>query len=143
MALIAETGGKFITHYEALAHREPDNALLPAALDAHKELFGRAPAVVAADKGFYKSAAQLAELEESIETVSIAKKGRRTASEEAREHTEAFKDGQRFRAGSEGTISLLKRAFKLNRCLFKGFNHFAASLGCAVFCHNLALLASM
>jgi hypothetical protein len=36
---------------------------------------------------------------------------------------------------------VLKRAFKLNRCLFKGYKHFAASVGCAVFCHNLVLLA--
>ena len=55
--------------------------------------------------------------------------------------TEAFMDGQRFRAGSEGSISVLKRAFNLGKCFFKGFKNYAASVGLAVLCHNLVLLA--
>ena len=82
-------------------------------------------------------------LEEEIEVVSICKKGRRTAAEEAREHSGAFRDGQRFRAGVEGSLSVLKRAFKLDCCLFKGYKNFASSVGCAVFCHNLVLLANI
>jgi len=143
MVLISQTKEKFISHYLALPQREEDKELLPGALDAHRQLFGHLPAVLATDKGFYESAKQLVALEEEIETVSICKKGRRTAQEEAREHTEAFRDGQRFRAGVEGSISVLKRAFKLCRCLFKGFKHFATSVGCAVFCHNLVLLARL
>lgn len=139
--LIAQTGEKFISHYHVMPEREEDKDLLDGALDAHRALFGRLPATLAADKGFYASIRQLARLEEGIETVSICKKGRRTPGETAREHGEAFQEGQAFRAGVEGTISVLKRVFKLNRCLFKGFKNFAAGVGCAVFCHNLVLLA--
>ena len=46
-----------------------------------------------------------------------------------------------FRAGIEGTISGLKRAFRLVRCFFQGFKSFAASVGLGVFCHNLIVLA--
>ena len=63
--------------------------------------------------------------------------------EHDREHPDAFKAGQRFRAGSEGSISVLKRAFKLGKCLFKGFKNYAASVGCAIFCHNLVLLTRL
>ena len=83
---------------------------------------------------------QIAGLEEKIGVVSIAKKGSRSPEEYARETTEAFIEGQRFRAGSEGSISVLKRAFKLGRCFFKGFKNYAASVGFAVLCHNLVLL---
>ena len=141
--LLAQTGEKFVSHYRVLEHCEEDNTLLPEVLDAHHTLFGEGPAVLAADKGFYKSAAQLAALEKDIETVSICKKGRRTAEETAREKTEDFQDGQRFRAGVEGSISVLKRAFKLNCCLFKGYRHFASSVGAAVLCHNLVLLTRL
>ena len=48
---------------------------------------------------------------------------------------------QAFRAGIEGTISGLKRAFRLARCLYRGFTSFAASIGLAVFSHNLVVLA--
>jgi len=86
---------------------------------------------------------QIEALEKEISTVSIAKKGRRTDDERAREHTEAFRAGQRFRAGVEGSISVLKRVFSLNRCFYKGFKNYAASVGLAVLCHNLVLLTQL
>jgi IS5 family transposase len=141
--LVAQSEEKFITHYAVFPKREEDKDLVAGTLAAHEALFGDVPSVLAADKGFYESREQLSELGERIETVSIAKKGSRTAEEKERESTGAFKEGQRFRAGSEGSISVLKRAFKLNRCLFKGFRNYAASVGCAVFCHNLVLLTRL
>lgn len=139
--LFAETGEKFIIHYETMAVQKADKDLIQASLATHKKVFGGSPEVLAADKGFYESMQQIKNLSKKIETVSICKKGRRTEEEDEREGTEEFKDGQRFRAGIEGTISVLKRAFKLSRCFFKGFKNFASSVGCAVFCHNLVMLA--
>ena len=49
---------------------------------------------------------------------------------------------QAFRAGIEGTISGLKRAFRLIRCFFRGFKGFASAVGLGVFCHNLIVLAN-
>lgn len=143
MVVLTQTAEKFITYYRSLPKREEDPALLPESLEAHRNLFGKNPSVLAGDKGFYSSAEQLATLEETIETVSICKKGRLTEEQKAREHTEEFQDGQRFRSGVEGSISVLKRAFKLNRCFFKGIRNFAASVGCAVFCYNLVLLTRL
>ena len=140
--LLVETGEKFITHYETMPKQRADKELIQESLNAHRKVFGCVPAVLAGDKGFYESREQISELSEKIETVSICKKGRRTVEEDRRESTEEFKAGQRFRAGIEGTISVLKRAFKLSRCLFKGFKNFASSVGCAVFCHNLVTLAA-
>ena len=141
--LVAQTGEKFIHHYVVMEHRREDKDLLQPALDAHKALFGRLPEMLAADKGFYENMNTIHALEESIATVSIAKKGRRTQAEEAREHSEDFQDGQRFRAGVEGSISVLKRVFDLDRCLFRGFKNYAASVGLAVLCHNLVLLTRL
>ncbi len=95
------------------------------------------------DKGFYENMKQIMKLKKNITTVSICKKGRRNQAEYNRESSEQFKDGQRFRAGWEGSISVLKRAFKLGRCFFKGYKNYAASVGCAVFCHNLVLLTKL
>ncbi len=141
--LPAQTCEKFIHHYEVLPKRREDKELIEPALKAHKDLFGSGPDILATDKGFYENMKQVLDLEEDIQTVSICKKGRRNQAEYERENTEEFKEGQRFRAGSEGSISVLKRAFKLGRCLFKGFKNYAASVGCAVFCHNLVLLTAL
>ena len=139
--LLAETGEKFIIHYETMPRQKADKELIEASLKTHAKVFRCRPEVLAGDKGFYESREQLENLAKKVETVSICKKGRRTEEEDHRESTEEFKAGQRFRAGIEGTISVLKRAFKLGRCFFKGFKNFASSVGCAVFCHNLVMLA--
>jgi IS5 family transposase len=141
--LIAQTGEKFIHHYHVFPKRQEDKELLEPTLKAHKQLFGTGPDVLATDKGFYENMKQILELEKNITTVSICKKGRRNQQEYVRECTEEFKDGQRFRAGCEGSISVLKRVFNLGRCLFKGFKNYSASVGCAVFCHNLILLTRL
>jgi IS5 family transposase len=141
--LIAQTGEKFIHHYEVYPKRREDKELLEPTLKAHEHLFGTGPDVLATDKGFYENMKQIVKLEKHIATVSICKKGRRNQQEYERECTEAFKGGQCFRAGCEGSISVLKRVFNLGRCLFKGFKHYAASVGCAVFCHNLVLLTRL
>ncbi len=141
--LLAQTGEKFIHHYVVMPTRREDKDLLQPALDAHKSLFGQYPEVLAADKGFYESMQKIDLLEEMIPMVSIAKKGRRNTQELARETSEDFREGQRFRAGSEGSISVLKRAFHLDRCRFKGFKNYAASVGLAVLCHNLILLTRL
>ena len=141
--LIAQTGEKFIHHYKVSPHQENDKDLIEPTLKAHNQLFEIDPDVLATDKGFYENMKQILKLEETITTVSICKKGRRNQAEYERESTEEFKDGQRFRAGCEGSISVLKRVFKLGRCLFKGYKNYAASVGCAVFCHNLVLLTKL
>ena len=140
--LFVETGEKFIIHYETMPKQRADKELIEESLKAHRKVFGCGPDVLAGDKGFYESREQLSKLSEKIETVSICKKGKRTEEEDERESTEEFKAGQRFRAGIEGTISALKRAYKLGKCFFKGFKNFASSVGCAVFCHNLVILAA-
>jgi len=140
MVLIGQTEQKFITQYEVLRHRVADKDLVDDILASHQELFGKLPDTFAADKGFYESMEKIEELEEKIDTVSMCKKGRRNAEETEREHSDDFREGQRFRAGVEGTISVLKRAFKMLRCYFKGYKNYASSVGCAVFCHNLVLL---
>jgi len=141
--LFCQTGEKFIHHYNVMRQRIEDKELLAPALETHKDLFGHYPDLLSTDKGFYESMKQISSLEEKIAVVSIAKKGRRNQEEYQRETTEEFIDGQRFRAGSEGSISVLKRAFKLGKCLFKGFKNYAASVGLAVLCHNLVLLTRL
>jgi IS5 family transposase len=141
--LIAQTDEKFIHHYQVFPKRKEDKELLEPTLKAHQQLFGTGPDVLATDKGFYENMKQILDLEKNIETVSICKKGRRNPQEYERECTEAFKEGQRFRAGCEGSISVLKRVFKLGRCFFKGFKNYAASVGCGIFCHNLVLLTRL
>ena len=71
----------------------------------------------------------------------IAKKGNRTQEEVAREHSTEFRAAQSFRAGCEGNISVLKRAYGLYKCFSRGFKSFSSSIGCLVFCHNIVRMS--
>ncbi len=111
------------------------------AIASHRELFGSDPSKLAADKGYYKDMDTLRELEQTIDVVSIAKKGKRTAEETEREQDPLFRQGQAFRAGVEGTISFFKRVLRLARCFNKGWENFVSTVGNTVFAHNLLVLA--
>ena len=141
MVLIQQVGGKFITDYEVFERKPVDHALVDPSLESHKKTFGQNPDEFAADKGFYEDMAKINELEEEIEVVSIGKKGSRTKEEAAREKTKAFRLGQKFRAGVEGSISFLKRILGLWRCMSKGWEHYVSTVGATVFVHNLLVLA--
>ncbi len=141
MVQIQQVRQKFITDYDAFEKKPVEHQLLKPALDHHRQLFGRDPKSLAADKGYYESMEALAALREKVAVVAIGKKGNRTPEETELEHEPAFRHAQRFRAGVEGTISFLKRVLGLLRCFNKGWDHFAATVGATVFSHNLLSLA--
>ena len=132
--LLTQSKEKFITDYVVLEKNRGDEELLPLVLDRHEEKYGRRPESVAADKGFCPDVDTYEESEERIDYLGMPRR------------TRDFGDAmmavwQQWRAGIEGTISCLKRAFRLARCCFCGFNNFASAVGSAVFCHNLRILA--
>ncbi len=141
MIQVGQVRQKFITNYEVFRKKPVEPKLLDPALKSHRELFGKDPEELAADKGYYESREMLRRLRERIHTVSIGKKGRRTSEETEVEHEPAFRHMQKFRAGVEGTISFLKRVFRLARCFNVGWEHFVSTVGAAVFSHNLVVLA--
>ncbi len=141
MVEIEQVDSKFISGYDVYRKRPTDSSLVMPALERHTKLFGRDPKVLAADKGYYGAADNLAEARERVELVSIPKPGGRSETEKQRERSFAFKIGQQFRAGVEGSISFLKRALGMCRCLSKGWDHYQATVGATVFAHNLVVLA--
>lgn len=143
MVQIQQVEGKFITDYRVFTKKPIDHQLIDPALKSHAKTFGANPEELSADKGFYEDMAKIKELEEEIEVVSIGKKGSRTEEEEGREKTKAFRLGQRFRAGVEGSISFLKRILGLWRCMNKGWEHYVSTVGSTVFVHNLLILARL
>ena len=132
--LLCQTSEKFITDYEVYERQLPDCELTEAVIERHEKLFGARPEVLAADKGFCPAEAKFRELAEQVDTLAIPRRMRDFVDK-------VLAHWQAFRAGIEGTISGLKRAFRLIRCFFRGFRSFSASVGLGVFCHNLIVLA--
>ena len=117
-----------------LEEQQADSDLTEVVIERHEKRFGRKPLVLAADKGFRPEASKFARLEEEIVTLCIPHR--------RQDFTDKImKYWQAFRAGIEGTISALKRAFRLFRCFFKGFKGYARGIGLSIFAHNLLVLA--
>ena len=133
--LLCQTPEKFITDYEVFEKRPADCTLTGQVIERHEKRFGKRPEVVAADKGFCPDAVKYAELEEQVGTLAIPRRMKDFADK-------VLAMWQAFRAGIEGTISGLKRAFRLARCFYRGFKHFQGAIGLAVFSHNLIVLAA-
>jgi IS5 family transposase len=140
MIQIQQVKEKFITDYGVYDRKPVEPGLLATALDSHRSLFGVDASCLAADKGYFEQET-IDKLEQRIDTISIAKKGKRTPEQLEREHDPVFRHAQRFRAGVEGTISFLKRVLGLARCFTKGWTHFQATVGASIFTHNLLILA--
>lgn len=143
MVTIGQTAEKFISFYRVEEHSRHDSVLGDEAIRAHKKMFGEYPEAFTADKNYHVSPEHTAQWEKKIPTYSVGKKGRRDGEETQREHGAMFRLLQKFRAGCEGSISVLKRVFGLYRCLFRSFKSFASSIGAIVFCHNLVILSRL
>ncbi len=132
MVWLAQAPQKFITDYETMEEKIPDSELLEEIIDRHKASFRDYPEAVAADAGFRGGPEQMAEVRRHVATVAVTPRSPREPRMDACWH--------HFRAGIEGSISVLKRAFRLSSCWYRGFRSFAAAVGMAVFCHNLVTL---
>ena len=132
--LLCESAEKFITDYEVYEKQLADCELTESVIERHEKLFGKRPEVLAADKGFCPAEAKFQELAERVDTLAIPRRMRDFVDK-------VLAHWQAFRAGIEGTISGLKRAFRLIRCFFRGFRSFETAVGLGVFCHNLIVLA--
>jgi IS5 family transposase len=138
---IQEADGKIITDFTVLSSNSGDRDLLIPSVEKHKEIFNRPPRLVAADRGFYSE-----ELEEKLKSlgvikIGIPKIGKKDAIRSRYEKSPWFRRSQKFRAGSEGSISVLKRAFGMDRCLNKRDNGFSSWVGWRVVARNLRTIA--
>jgi IS5 family transposase len=141
---LAESAQGLITQYEVLQGNPPDEKHVAASLERHKENFGRAPKLYSADRGFYSEQNEKSCKRAGVRKVCLPQRGgKKTARRTAYENSPAFKKGQRFRAGIEGTISVLFRGRGMKRCLAEGRERFEVLVGAAVLANNLMRIADL
>jgi len=134
MILLGQTKEKFITQYSVMRNKIVDSQLPERILEQHESTFGKMPEELAADKGFRGDKEAMAKLRDKVKVVAIPQRLKDFADK-------LFVSLQHFRAGIEGSISALKRAFGLLRCPYRGFKSFASHVGLAVFSYNLVVLS--
>jgi IS5 family transposase len=141
---LAESRGGLITDYRVLDGNPGDEGSVAPSLTQHEVTFGRAPALYAADRGFYTPANVEILTAAGVGTECVPQRGgRKTPERTAYEKSRAFKRGQRFRAGIEGRISVLLRGRGMRRCPLEGRERFKVFVGAAVLANNLLRIAAL
>jgi IS5 family transposase len=120
MIKVQEAEGQIITDYEVYDQRPADSDLLAPAIEIHRQRFGRAPDLVAADAAFYSADGEKAAHEAGVKRVSVPNRSTHSTERRKLQKKRWFKKGQKWRTGCEGRISVLKRRHGLNRCRYKG-----------------------
>jgi IS5 family transposase len=139
--LLDEVDGGIISRYGVLAESGSERSELPESLQAHQEHFGRAPELLAGDRGLYSSENEKRAREAGVKRVVLPKSGRLSEERQRHEKQRWFKCGFRFRAGIEGRISVLNRAFGLGCCLDHGEAGMGRWVGWGILTHNLRQIA--
>jgi transposase, IS5 family len=120
MIKVQEAENQVITDFEVYDKRPADSDLLAPAIQIHKERLGRPPDLATGDAAFYSIAGEKAAQELGVKHVSVPNRKTKSAERRKLEKQRWFKQGQKWRTGCEGRISVLKRRHGLNRCRYKG-----------------------
>src|ERR1700686_3305770 len=141
---LAESAKGLITQYEVLKANPCDEVHVAPSLKRHRRGFGRAAELYASDRGFFSEQNVAACVNDGVSTVCIPQRGgSKTPQRQAYEKSAPFKQGQRFRAGIEGRISVLMRGRGMKRCRAEGAERFALFVGAAVLANNLMIVAAL
>ena len=117
---------------------------MTSSLQRHRRAFGRSPELYGSDRGFFSEQNLASCKYAGVKLVCIPQRGgKRTPRREAYESSAAFKNGQRFRAGIEGRISVLFRGRGMKRCLAEGRDRFELWVSAAVLANNLMRIAAL
>jgi IS5 family transposase len=139
----AETASGLISDYQILKGNPPDTEQVLPSLQRHQELFGRLPELYAGDRGFHSEATVKVCSDAGVLGECLPhQRGKRTPERETYQKSKSFRDGQRFRAGIEGRISVLFRGRGMKRCLLEGRDRFETFVGAAVLANNLLAIAA-
>jgi IS5 family transposase len=142
LVTIQESEHQIITGYEVHPTRPADMTLWTPALDRHIAIFGRAPDLAAADRGFASAKNEEAALTRGVRRVVLPRPGRKTPARRVHERQRWFRRGQRWRVGCEGRISVLKRRHGLRRCRYHGADGTSRWVGLGVIADNLVSTAT-
>jgi transposase, IS5 family len=137
MVKLQEAENQIITDYEVYARRPNDADLLVAAIETHQALLGRSPHLVAADAAFFSAKNEAAAKAKGVKRVCIPNRSTKSPERKREQKKRWFRNGQKWRTGCEGRISVAKRRHGLDRCRYKGFIGMNRWVGLGIIADNL------
>src|SRR5262249_10350916 len=128
---------QIVIDYEVYARRPNDVDLLLPAIETHRAKLGRLPRLVAGDAGFYSAKNEAAATTMGVKRVCVPNRSTKSAERKRQQKKRWFRDGQRWRTGAEGRISVAKCRHGLNRSRYRGDAGMHRWVGLGVIADNL------
>ena len=92
---------------------------------------------MAADAAFYSGRNEAAANAMGVKRVCIPNRSTKSLERKREQKKRWFRNGQKWRTGSEGRISVVKRRNGLRRCRYKGYDGMQRWVGLGVISDNL------
>jgi transposase, IS5 family len=137
MVKLQEAENQIVIAYEVYDRRPSDSDILIAAVETHQAMLGRTPHLVAADAGFYSAKNETAAKAKGVKRVCIPNRSTKSLERKREQKKRWFRNGQKWRTGSEGRISVVKRRHGLNRSRYRGDVGMKRWVGLGVIADNL------
>jgi IS5 family transposase len=137
---IDEVENGVVSHYAVATGNPCDQLQWVPAIQAHADIFGQAPELAVADRGFWNAANDRAASALGVKHVVLPGRGRLSAARAKRQKARWFRRGQGWRAGIEARVSTLKHRFGMRRAFYKGEMGFERHVGWCIIANNLVAM---
>jgi IS5 family transposase len=137
MVKLQEAENQIVVDYEVYDRRPNDADLLIPAIATHQSKLGRVPRLVAADAAFYSSRNEAAAKAMGVKRVCVPNRSSKSLDRKREQKKRWFRNGQKWRTGCEGRISVVKRRHGLDRRRYKTEVGMQRWVGLGVICDNL------
>ena len=142
-AQVADNDDGIILDYNVEPGAAADGPQLAPAIGRIRRRAGRTPRAVTADRGYGQPAVEHDLGELGVQTIAIPRQGKISPTRETIEHSRGFHRLVKWRTGSEGRISYLKRGYGWDRTRLDTRNGAAIWCGHGVFAHNLVKIGAL
>jgi IS5 family transposase len=143
MVKLQEAENQIVTDFEVYEQRPSDSDLLIPSIESHQQKLGRTPHLVAADAGFFSAKNEAAAKEKGVKRVCVPNRSTKSAERRREQKKRWFRNGQKWRSGCEGRISVIKRRHGLDRSRYKGDDGMKRWVGLGVIADNLINIGRM
>lgn len=137
LVVIDEVEGGIVSRFAVLADKTAEQGQLAPALAHHRQLFGKAPRLVAGDRGVHAAENEAIARAAGVRHLVIPRSGKLTAPQRADEQTRSWRRRYRWRAGIEGRLSSLRRDYGLRACPDHGEEGLVRRVGWGIIASNL------
>jgi transposase, IS5 family len=142
-AQVADNDDGVIVDYAVEYGAAPDGPQLAPAIERVTRRSGRVPRAVTADRGYGQPAVERDLHDLGVRTIAIPRQAKTSPARKAIEHSRGFHRLVKWRTGSEGRISYLKRGYGWDRARLDGRQGAAIWCGHGVFTHNMVKISAL